>query len=235
MLRGSCCAITALRALLLIRSSWLDACVRSAPDENAWHLNGVVLLRRSDFFAIGGYDERFRGYGWDDTDLYTRLSEAPLGLRRRCVNYTAVRHDGVGHAPRGETWATEFLHRRAVSTVWQRWHATPGLLPSSWALLRDVQRVAAARAASTAAPPNVSAATATATADATAAAASTASAAASACEVRCVRRPPYFEELATAPEDAAPGTGAPQGGLHGTPSLMAVEWKQVGGCFRWLF
>ena len=46
---------------------------RRAANENAEHLNGVVLVRRADFFATGGYDERLRGYGWDDTDLYSRL------------------------------------------------------------------------------------------------------------------------------------------------------------------
>ena len=36
---------------------------KRAPDENAWHLNGVVLLRREDFAAVAGYDERIRHYG----------------------------------------------------------------------------------------------------------------------------------------------------------------------------
>ena len=33
---------------------------RLAPDENAWHLNGVVLLRREHFEGVAGYDERMR-------------------------------------------------------------------------------------------------------------------------------------------------------------------------------
>ena len=58
-----------LEAHLLHERAFYAGDWRRAPDENAWHLNGVVLLRREHFFTIGGYDERFRGYGWDDTDL----------------------------------------------------------------------------------------------------------------------------------------------------------------------
>jgi glycosyltransferase involved in cell wall biosynthesis len=41
-------------------------------DGGWWNLPRMVLgalfsLRRSDFIALGGYDERFRGWGWEDT------------------------------------------------------------------------------------------------------------------------------------------------------------------------
>ena len=75
---------------------------RLAPDENAWHLNGVVLLRREDFNAVAGYDERMRRYGWDDTDLYHRLTTT-LNLTRRCINYSVIDHRSDGHASRGQT------------------------------------------------------------------------------------------------------------------------------------
>lgn len=47
---------------------------RLARNENETHLNGQFYLYRSDFFAVNGYDERLKSYGWDDTDLYHRLS-----------------------------------------------------------------------------------------------------------------------------------------------------------------
>jgi len=34
---------------------------------------GMVVCRRDDFFAIGGYDELFTGWGAQDRDLYLRL------------------------------------------------------------------------------------------------------------------------------------------------------------------
>lgn len=51
---------------------------RHARNENERHLNGVLYVSKADFFAVGGYDERFGTYGWDDDDLYERLEQ--LGL-----------------------------------------------------------------------------------------------------------------------------------------------------------
>ena len=38
-------------------------------------LNGLFMIRRSDFFAVGGFNEYLTGYGFDDKDLYQRLDE----------------------------------------------------------------------------------------------------------------------------------------------------------------
>lgn len=35
---------------------------------------GTVICARSDFTAVGGYDEAFRGWGGEDIDLYARLT-----------------------------------------------------------------------------------------------------------------------------------------------------------------
>ena len=167
---------------------------KRAPDENAWHLNGVVLLRREDYAAVAGYDERIRYYGHDDTDLYSRLQQE-LGLRRACLDYTMISHVGADHASRGNiTWAHEFFHKRATQQVWLPWHRS-GLLPSSWAVMPPANTTAAAAAA------DAADATAAATdADATAIANAAADDDDSTCRVACERRAPVFEELA----DAAP-------------------------------
>ena len=55
---------------------FLRGCRDRAPDQNARHLNGVLLVARLDFLAVRGYDERMRRYGYDDTDLYERLRRA---------------------------------------------------------------------------------------------------------------------------------------------------------------
>lgn len=36
-------------------------------------LNGLFMIRRSDFCAVGGFNEYLTGYGYDDKDLYQRL------------------------------------------------------------------------------------------------------------------------------------------------------------------
>lgn len=76
---------------------------RLAPDENSWHLNGVVLVRREHFTRVHGYDERMRGYGWDDTDLYYRLSSS-LNLSRRVINFSLLSHQSAHHISRGQTY-----------------------------------------------------------------------------------------------------------------------------------
>lgn len=45
---------------------------------NELHLNGILFLFRSDFFKVNGYNEYIRTYGWDDNDLYQRLTDLRL-------------------------------------------------------------------------------------------------------------------------------------------------------------
>jgi hypothetical protein len=38
-------------------------------------LNGVFMINRSDFLAVGGFNEYLKGYGYDDKDLFLRLDQ----------------------------------------------------------------------------------------------------------------------------------------------------------------
>lgn len=49
------------------------------PRDNA-SLAGTVIVRKIDFYSVGGYDENFRGWGWEDFDLYARLKR--IGLKQ---------------------------------------------------------------------------------------------------------------------------------------------------------
>jgi hypothetical protein len=64
---------------------------KMARNENEKHLNGLVYLWRSDFIAVNGYDERIVSYGWEDDDLYSRLTAR--GLIRMNANTDRVRHE----------------------------------------------------------------------------------------------------------------------------------------------
>jgi hypothetical protein len=44
---------------------------------------GKIALRRSHFFDVGGYDESFDGYGFEDYDLVKKLEDR--GLRKRTI------------------------------------------------------------------------------------------------------------------------------------------------------
>lgn len=71
-----------------------------ARTENEVHLNGAVFIRRADFLAVGGYDERIQTYGWDDEDLYSRLGD--YGLHKRNVSYDHVSHVKHGNGGRAQ-------------------------------------------------------------------------------------------------------------------------------------
>ncbi|KAJ3342137.1 hypothetical protein HDU93_003353 [Gonapodya sp. JEL0774] len=55
-------------------NSYFSGNWRTAQDENERHLNGAFLARSSDVHRVGGFDERIQTYGWDDSDLFERLS-----------------------------------------------------------------------------------------------------------------------------------------------------------------
>lgn len=73
---------------------------RLARNPNEVHLNGAVVIRRADFFKVGGYDERIQTYGWDDEDLYTRLDKA--GISKSDVNYAHLYHVPHGDDARAQ-------------------------------------------------------------------------------------------------------------------------------------
>ena len=65
-------------------------------------LNGFLLIKKTDFFAVGGYDENMEGYGFDDEDLYKRLSAA--GLRRKYLNHKWL---SIFHIPHDDYYRTQ--------------------------------------------------------------------------------------------------------------------------------
>lgn len=86
-------------------------------------LNGVFLIRRDDFFSVGGFHELLRGYGFDDKDLYLRLERRLVrhdfagglfatiehGDMDRVAPDTACRHSGTS---RQNSWTA--LHAIAL-------------------------------------------------------------------------------------------------------------------------
>ena len=49
---------------------------RAARSENDRHLNGVFFSRTDHVRRVHGFDERLELYGWDDSDLYARISSS---------------------------------------------------------------------------------------------------------------------------------------------------------------
>src|SRR5204863_3571990 len=74
------------------RAAMLGDALR-APWMLFWGCNYSV--RRDDLLAVGGYDERFRGWGWEDLELGYRLHRLRLRLHfdtgAWCVHYPHAR------------------------------------------------------------------------------------------------------------------------------------------------
>ncbi|KAI9142815.1 hypothetical protein BKA69DRAFT_1123603 [Paraphysoderma sedebokerense] len=71
-----------------------------ARNKNELHLNGIMYLHRNHFFAVGGYNELLVDYGWDDDDMYLRLTSCPFFTPP--LNQTGIDYDTVSHQPHSD-------------------------------------------------------------------------------------------------------------------------------------
>ena len=63
---------------------------KNARNSNEKALNGVLFVHRCDYWEINGYNEFFKIYGWEDSDLYNRLAD--IGLKRSDINNNLIYH-----------------------------------------------------------------------------------------------------------------------------------------------
>jgi glycosyltransferase involved in cell wall biosynthesis len=82
-----------------VRGFWKSAFDHGQEDQK--YLNGSFGALKADLRALGYYDERIRTYGWDDSDLYGRLSH--LGLAGRLLAYGSLVHLHQAEASRLES------------------------------------------------------------------------------------------------------------------------------------
>ncbi|MBS1665342.1 MAG: glycosyltransferase family 2 protein [Bacteroidetes bacterium] len=69
---------------------------------------GRLCVRKSDFLAVGGFDEALEGYGFEDYDLFARLKRAGL---RECPISEPTYLRAISHTV-GERVANEYLFSR---------------------------------------------------------------------------------------------------------------------------
>jgi hypothetical protein len=72
-----------------VRGFWKTAVDAGQDDQR--YVNGTFGAHKDDLRGIGYYDERIQSYGWDDTDIYQRLS-GDLGLAGRLLDQGSVWH-----------------------------------------------------------------------------------------------------------------------------------------------
>lgn len=87
-----------------------------ARNENETHLNGNTFLYREDFFRVNGYNEFFKTYGWDDTDLFSRLEA--IGLERLCFDFDTLHH--IRHKGRMAFQSPSKKLRNLTDEEWSR-------------------------------------------------------------------------------------------------------------------
>ncbi|MFZ0407712.1 MAG: exostosin family protein [Cyanobium sp.] len=63
---------------------------QQARDNNERHLNGEIFYCIQDFLAVGGYDERIKSYGQDDTNLKDRMLLS--GIAMKVFDYNCMHH-----------------------------------------------------------------------------------------------------------------------------------------------
>ena len=63
---------------------------KQARDHNERHLHGETYYWLEDFLKVGGYDERIKSYGHDDSNFKDRLLLA--GVSKKVFNYNLMHH-----------------------------------------------------------------------------------------------------------------------------------------------
>jgi N-acetylglucosaminyl-diphospho-decaprenol L-rhamnosyltransferase len=93
-----------------------------------WVMGAAMLIRRSAFAQVNGFDERYFLY-WEDADLCRRLRAQ--GLSTRYVPRAIVRHPGGASAKTDSAFATRMFHESAYR--YYATHVVPSPLhPARW-------------------------------------------------------------------------------------------------------
>ena len=77
--------------------------------------NGIVVLRKADFSAVGGMNSELNGWGFEDMDLQLRLQ---MGLGTKRVSLGVVRH--ISHPRMSGAASSHELNRDACLKRYQR-------------------------------------------------------------------------------------------------------------------
>nr|CCF78634.1 hypothetical protein RGS1_70340 [Rubrivivax gelatinosus S1] len=85
-----------------VRGFWKTAVDAGESDQR--YVNGSFGARKADLRQIRYYNERIQTYGWDDSDLYARLSGS-LGRAGRLLAHGSLRHIEQSEAQRLENQA----------------------------------------------------------------------------------------------------------------------------------
>jgi GT2 family glycosyltransferase len=91
---------------------------------NKCNISGCVVVRRHDFWSVGGYNENIVTYGYDDDDLYERLCRG--GYVRRNLQYGPIQHTQHGDERRAMygIQRDELIEKNRMISKIQRWNSS---------------------------------------------------------------------------------------------------------------
>lgn len=81
---------------------------------------GILLVKRTDFELIGGYNSKLDGWGWEDQDMICRLSLSAKLQRISCGKAMHISHDDesrmLGYKNYHDRWySRDIMFRRALA------------------------------------------------------------------------------------------------------------------------
>ncbi|WP_285164739.1 glycosyltransferase [Shewanella goraebulensis] len=132
-----------------VRGHWKSALDNGQDDQV--YVNGSFGCYKEHLLNIGFYNEFIRTYGWDDSDIYSRLSNE-CGLATKYLSFDSIVHMEQDESERivnqdildsyfmGEIAPTEFNNQRnkylvKLLDIWAKWHL------QDYELLSSNQRV----------------------------------------------------------------------------------------------
>jgi glycosyltransferase involved in cell wall biosynthesis len=74
-----------------IKSCFYTGDWRAAKDSNESNLTGLLFAKKKDMVRVNGYNENIKTWGYEDEDLYNRMSKV-WGLKRRVINMDLAYH-----------------------------------------------------------------------------------------------------------------------------------------------
>lgn len=94
----------------VLKSTFVTGNFKRGVVPNDYGLFGSVFLRKEDFDRVGGYDERFVAYGFEDNNFFRRLQRR--GLKRKFTEPNALYHLPHSNAKRTEHQQVAFVQPR---------------------------------------------------------------------------------------------------------------------------
>jgi len=111
----------------LSESTFFAGNFKQARDMNERHIHGFLYTYRKDFFEMNGFTERVETYGWEDTDMYHRLTKNKL--RRIDVDLDKIyhlKHSDLKRVINAKSWwgtkdPDELTHRNKELCLQEPW------------------------------------------------------------------------------------------------------------------